>query len=336
MWRGVLVVAVAVPAAPHPTVALPPLPSPASTGRRNFADFLAQYLPPRPGRYVDAATGADLGPCADVGGVTHGQRPGIGGAADRVYAVGKDVVSAAGGWRGRGGAVSRGRSTPLPIAMPLSSPSLHARTQPLHPSSPRPPRQVNRVVYVAQGRDHPALLCTAALLRTPHWLSPSHAAALAQRGELRCQYRARYGQQPRPCTLYPLDAAAAAAAAADAAASAAEALPAGGGALSGADSCSAETETAAAAEAARLGFHRSVFSRLQPEDSRTLPSYLVARFDEPAAAITPQQAFVLYDGEQCLGTALIAAPGRSLHERQATEAAAAATEGGEERVPHHS
>ncbi|EFN55599.1 hypothetical protein CHLNCDRAFT_35486 [Chlorella variabilis] len=183
-------------------------------GRRNFAAFLGQYLAPLPGRYVDVGSGAVLGTCPDLAAVTHGQRPGIGGAPERVYAVGKDVVE--------------------------------------------------RVVYVAQGRGHPALLCTTALLRTPHWLSAGHAAQLAAQGWLRCQYKARYGQQPRPSE--------------------------------------------------RLGFRPSAYCRLQPQDSRMLGSYLVVRFDEPGVAITPQQACVLYDGELCLGAALIALPGTSLHE----------------------
>ncbi|KAL4436704.1 hypothetical protein ABPG75_003843 [Micractinium tetrahymenae] len=250
-------------------------------GRRNFADFLSQYIPPLPGRFVDVETGGELGPCPDIAAVTHGQRPGIGGAAERVYAVGKDVV--------------------------------------------------DRVVYVAQGRDHPALLCTAALLRTPHWLSPEHACQLAEAGSLRCQYKARYGQQPRACTLYTVDggaaaavAGAAAAAAAATDASAAAVCPAS--AAAAAEAAGPAAEAAAAAAAASLGFAPSAFCRLHPEDARTLPSYLVVRFDEPAGAITPQQAFVLYDGERCLGAALIAQPGRSLFE-QALAAAPAAEAG---------
>ena len=66
-----------------------------SPGRRNFAAFLGQYLAPLPGRYVDVGSGAVLGTCPDLAAVTHGQRPGIGGAPERVYAVGKDVVR---GW----------------------------------------------------------------------------------------------------------------------------------------------------------------------------------------------------------------------------------------------
>lgn len=195
-------------------------------------------------------------------------------------------------------------------------------------------------MYVAQGRGHPALLCTTALLRTPHWLSAGHAAQLAAQGWLRCQYKARYGQQPRPCTIHALDRQAAAALAE--AASAAEAAAAGGeaggsgsassggtaaatSAATAAEAAAVEAaaveaageaagEAAAAAEAERLGFRPSAYCRLQPQDSRMLGSYLVVRFDEPGVAITPQQACVLYDGELCLGAALIALPGTSLHE----------------------
>lgn len=188
------------------------------------------------------------------------------------------------------------------------------------------------MVYVAQGRDHPALLCTAALLRTPHWLSPAHARQLAEAGSLRCQYKARYGQQPRACTLHAIDRGAAAAVA-DAAVAAAAAPAA---TVAEAPSWAAQAaawETAgpaagaeAEAAAACLGFAPSAFCRLHAEDAGASPSYLVAVFDEPAGAITPQQAFVLYDGELCLGTALIAQPGRSLFEQGLAMAVAA--EGG--------
>jgi tRNA-specific 2-thiouridylase len=188
---------------------------------------------------------------------------------------------------------------------------------------------VDRVVYVAQGRGHPALFCRAALLRTPHWLSPAHAAALARDGSLRCQYKARYGQQPRACTLFPVDSAAAAAVAQAAAAAAAAAdgpPPAPPGATAAADADTAGAEAAEAAATA-LGWAPSPYCRLQPQDATVLPSYLVVCFDEAAAAITPQQAFVLYDGERCLGAALIAQPGRSLFEEGAAATATAAAGG---------
>lgn len=173
------------------------------------------------------------------------------------------------------------------------------------------------MVYVATGREHPALLCTTALLRTPHWLSAAHARQLAEQGSLRCEYKARYGQQPRPCTLYPVSQEAAvsmAAAAAAAAAGACTGAPEGAAGAEAPALANAAERAKAEAAAEQLGFRRSAYCRLQLEDSRVLPSYLVARVEEPAAAITPQQAFVLYNGEQCLGAALIALPGASLHE----------------------
>ena len=206
---------------------------------------MEQYVPPLPGRYVDIDTGADLGPCPNMLAVTHGQRPGIGGAPARVYAAGKDMV--------------------------------------------------RRVVYVARGGGHPALRTRTALLRAPHWLSPAHAARLEREGRLACQYKARYGQEPLPCTLHAL------------------AAPSVGGAV----------ELRGGGNGGGGGFWPSAHSVLHPPDMAVLPGYLVASFPEPAAALTPQQAFVMYDGEVCLGSALIAVPGRSLHEEgEAGEAAA--------------
>ncbi|KFM26836.1 tRNA-specific 2-thiouridylase MnmA [Auxenochlorella protothecoides] len=62
------------------------------------------------------------------------------------------------------------------------------------------------------------------------------------------------------------------------------------------------------------GFRTSALCTLLEEDELIGPGFLVAHFDEPARAITPQQAFVMYDGERCLGSALIAKPGPSLAE----------------------
>ena len=38
------------------------------------------------------------------------------------------------------------------------------------------------------------------------------------------------------------------------------------------------------------------------------------RFEQPARAITPQQAFVMYQGDVCLGSAPVLYPGQSLFE----------------------
>ncbi|KAK2079955.1 hypothetical protein QBZ16_002350 [Prototheca wickerhamii] len=68
---------------------------------------------------------------------------------------------------------------------------------------------------------------------------------------------------------------------------------------------------------AARGFAPSALCRLsQADEAVDEGTFLVATFDEPATAITPQQAFVLYDGERCLGSALIARPGRTLAEER--------------------
>lgn len=53
---------------------------------------------------------------------------------------------------------------------------------------------------------------------------------------------------------------------------------------------------------------------MSDSDALIQPGGLEISFDLPARAITPQQAFVMYDGEVCLGTAPVAVPGASLHE----------------------
>ena len=64
-----------------------------AAGRRNFPDFLSQYIPPLPGTFVNSDSGEALGACPNILAVTLGQRPGIGGAAERTYVAGKDMVS---------------------------------------------------------------------------------------------------------------------------------------------------------------------------------------------------------------------------------------------------
>ena len=49
-----------------------------------------------------------------------------------------------------------------------------------------------------------------------------------------------------------------------------------------------------------------------------------ARFKVPQRAITPQQSAVLYDGDVCLGTALVRYPAPSLYEEQLTGSASVA------------
>ena len=52
-------------------------------GRRKFGEFLEAYAAPLEGRYADVDTGADLGPCANLAALTHGQHASTGGCAQR-------------------------------------------------------------------------------------------------------------------------------------------------------------------------------------------------------------------------------------------------------------
>ena len=52
-------------------------------------------------------------------------------------------------------------------------------------------------------------------------------------------------------------------------------------------------------------------SQGEMHDKRSL---LHVRFDEPQKAITPEQAFVMYDGEVCLGSAVVQHSGSTLFE----------------------
>lgn len=196
-------------------------------GRRNFAEFLEQYLPIVPGRFIDVDNGKDVGRCENILSVTIGQRPGIGGASDRTYVAGKDINTG--------------------------------------------------IVYIAKGRNHPALATKSAMLRTPHWLSREHFDRLKCDKELQCEYKARYGQKSAKCTLK----------------------------LVHSEEITAEK-----------GFKKSRFCGLQAEDSKINDGYVVVHFDKPAGAITPQQEFVMYDGDVCIGSAAIAMPGQTLHEER--------------------
>lgn len=188
-------------------------------GRRRFSDFLTDYVDSIPGTFIDIDTGKSIQECENITAMTIGQRPGIGGAAERSYVVGKDVL--------------------------------------------------NRRVYVGLGSNHPALFTRSALLRTPHWLSFKHRDQLEAQGTLVCEYKARYRQKSLNCVLH---------------------------------------------HAGSKPFKPSGYCKLSDVDSEIHPGYLVAEFEEPARAITPQQAFVMYDGERCVGSADICLPGESVME----------------------
>ncbi|KAK9826481.1 hypothetical protein WJX81_003658 [Elliptochloris bilobata] len=62
-------------------------------GRRKYGEFLEGYAAPLEGRYMDVDSGADLGPCANLAALTHGQHASIGGCQQRMYVAGKDLVA---------------------------------------------------------------------------------------------------------------------------------------------------------------------------------------------------------------------------------------------------
>jgi tRNA U34 2-thiouridine synthase MnmA/TrmU len=258
-------------------------------GRRSFGRFLEDYITPKPGVYIDIQTNRQLGGCGNMLAVTVGQRAaGLGGQQERVYVVGKDVAAG--------------------------------------------------VVHVAKGREHPALYSSRVLLLAPNWIgnAPPSAAAAAESGAagvttsssssssgvLHCSYRARYRQPPAVCSIRPLhpeeqfavskycgrwQAATAAAAAA-------------GPVLS-----HKEMQEGSHAAAAAVGFGNmrpaaaaaaATVQQQQQQQGLEQQGLWVAELDVPLRGITPGQMFVIYDGEVCLGSAMIAAHGPTLAEQQ--------------------
>lgn len=132
------------------------------------------------------------------------------------------------------------------------------------------------IVYVAIGRYHPALLTTSFYIHVPQWLSKVHKRILDEDGWLSCQYKSRYGQQAKDCTLHPI--------------------------------LNAEDV---------VRFETSDYWDLPESNQGIYPGCLEVRLKEPAFAITPQQMFVMYDGDICLGSAAICLPGKSLFEKRA-------------------
>ncbi len=164
--------------------------------------------------------------------LTHGQRAGIGGLANRMYVAGKDIQQ--------------------------------------------------RIVYVAEGQDNPAMSTRSAVLRTPVWLDDEAPRLLDER-LLACQYEARYGEPVKPCTIDRIS-------------------------IGRSESNDAPVHRGLWTQ---QEFHGSRYTRLLPQDAELQDDYLLATFNTPAMALTPQQAMVLYQGEVCLGSALVAQPGAS-------------------------
>ena len=152
---------------------------------------------------------------------------------------------------------------------------------------------VRNLVYVAEGADHPALRCTAALAGDAFWVAGEPPPPLASGGALQAAgYKARYGQEPAACSVALANAAGPEAAAAGVGAAA---LAAGG------------------AAAPSLLWRPALEGPDQSPsvESASSSQLLHVRFHAPARAVTPEQALVLYDGEVCLGGGLVRHPGAS-------------------------
>eukprot|EP00891_Asterochloris_glomerata_P002901 jgi/Astpho2/2901/Aster-01051 len=209
-------------------------------GRRDFGDFMSQYVAPMPGQFVDVDSGRVLGPCSNILAVTWGQRSAIGGMPDRTYVVGKDMVAC--------------------------------------------------LVYVALGQSHPALLTRGAQLHSPAWVSGQPPPELAAGEALQCMYQARYRHQAEGCRLANEDA----------------------------HGSSAQQHSLGAG--CQDLFAPSRFCHLPQTDDQPPAHRLHVSFD-PALAITPEQAFVLYQGEVCLGSALVQHPAATLFEADTSQVA---------------
>jgi tRNA-specific 2-thiouridylase len=138
----------------------------------------------------------------------------------------------------------------------------------------------NAVAFVAPGRDHPALFATEAVVGKCFWVRGEPPRTV--RGEAKAKgtpflAQTRYGGERAPCDV--------------------RVVPLG--------------ETPGI-----------VPTRFGPSPTARRPSQasgdvVEVFFHAPTRALTPGQALVLYDGDECLGGGAVMFPGRSTHERAA-------------------
>lgn len=143
----------------------------------------------------------------------------------------------------------------------------------------------DNTVFVARGENHPALYSETALVAPLFWVAGRPPQELLDGGEMVCSYKARYVQRMGECTVRLVE---------------------GRERMWG---CGA--------------FEKSSFSRVEipelAEEEGAGKKVLLVRFQESERALTPRQALVLYDGDECLGGGLLAYPGRTKFEQGESE-----------------
>lgn len=273
-------------------------------GRRSFGKFLEAYLPPKPGLYIDAVSGAALGPCSNMLAVTVGQKPGLGGQKSRVYAVGKDLE--------RGVVyVAAGHDHPA-----LYSSSILLQGVSWVAGAP-PPAQGSRGGAGGGASGAAGADAGVAAAGCIGGAGGAVEGADGVSGVLQCQYQARYRQKAADCAVRLLSA---------------EELEAFQvsrfcHSVPGLHNAQGEHSTrgSAGAGAAAGGCEgvRGVHSG----------SFMVADLQVPLRGVAPGQMFVLYDGEVCLGSATILAFGPTLYEQQQQQQEQEQQRGGGQVLP---
>jgi len=130
-------------------------------------------------------------------------------------------------------------------------------------------------------------------------------------GAVQLHYKARYGQEPQPCEVQLIRVS-----------RPPQRPPCGNNAGGEGGGESGDTDADDADAFAACGFWRlsdaaaERAQREEEEEEEEEGSYVLrVRFLQPARAVTPKQALVLYDGDACLGGGLIRYPARSHFER---------------------
>jgi hypothetical protein len=280
-------------------------------GRRSFGKFLESFLQPRPGVYLDADTGAPLGPCSNMLAVTVGQKAvGLGGQKTRVYVAGKDLQQQL-------VYVVAGQQHPALYSsrVLLQAPNWVAG-QP--PAALQPAGGINLTAGGAGGVDDVPSAAAEAVRDGQAVGSVGSEGSAGAAGVLQCQYQARYRQAAADCTVSLPSAAQAAAFQASKFCSGAPlssqlTQQAADVSMPPAAATAAGAPPRTAGVAAEEGnVHAAASDGMHEQPGQ----FLVADLAVPLRGIAPGQIFVMYDGPVCLGSATIVAFGPTLAELQ--------------------